>query len=147
MTEQNQGKVITNSAKQFMLSKSAINMKYDRARTTSISFCHSTMGKRYQYPFEKQSNRKGPLLNKTLQMTKLTFAYFMGCLGAEGGIQLSFCVGILTFPEPHTVPKSLDDQIHIMTFQIISCHSTLMRFLYPSDDSHYQSRNKTSLKP
>lgn len=79
-------------------------------------------------------------------MTKLTSAYFMGCLGAEGGIQLSFSAGILTFPEPNTVPTLLDDQMRIMAFQIISCHSTLVQFLFLTDDNHYQSRNKNSLK-
>ena len=131
---QNQRKAITNSAKQFTLSKSAVNLEYESACTTSISLCRDTMGKGYQYPFEKWSNGKG-LLNKTLQMTKLTSAYFIGCLGAEGGIQLSFCVGILAFPEPYTVPKLLDHQMHIMAFQIISCHSALTQFLFPTDDN------------
>lgn len=88
-----------------MLSKSAVNLEYESACTTSISLCHDTMGKGYRSPFEKWSNGKGLLMNKTLQMTKLTSAYFMGCLGAESGIQLSFCIGILAFPESNTVPK------------------------------------------
>ena len=129
MTQGNQRKAVTNSAKQFMLSKSAVNLEYESACTTSISLCHDTMEKGYWSPFEKWSNEKGLLLNKTLRMTKLTSACF---LGAEGGIGLSFRVGILAFPEPHTVPKLLDDWIHIMAFQIISCYSTLTQFLLPT---------------
>lgn len=135
---QNQRKVITNSAKQFTLPKSAVNLEYESACTTSISLCHDTTGNGYQSPFEKWSNGKGLLMNKTLKMTELISAYFMGCLGEDGGIQLTFCVGILAFPEPNTVPKLLlDDWMHIMVFQIISCYSTLMQFLFPTDDNHY----------
>lgn len=75
---QNQRKAVTNSAKQFMLSKSAVNLEYESACTTSISLCHDTMEKGYRSPFEKWSNEKGLSLNKTLRMTKLTSAYFLG---------------------------------------------------------------------
>jgi len=70
--------------KQFKLSKSAVNLDYESAYTTSISLCHSTMVKGYQSPFENQSNGKGLLMNKTLQMTKLTSAYFDGLFGGRG---------------------------------------------------------------